>query len=166
MLVPAVARKGAPEGLRVVASNRRARHDYFIDETFEAGLVLTGSEIKSVRGGKVSLQQAYVQIDGREAWLVGAHIAGYSHAGYADHEPTRQRKLLLHRRQIDRLHVAVQHKGLTIVPLRLYLKDGWAKLEIGVARGKKHHDKRHSLRERESRRDMDRALARARKGDV
>jgi len=160
-----VAKKGIDEGLKVVASNRKARHDYFIESTMEAGLVLTGSEIKSIRGGKVSLQQAYVQISGREAWLVGAHIAGYSHAGYADHDPTQRRKLLLHRKQIEKLFMAVQQKGLTIVPLRLYLKNGWAKVEIGVARGKQQHDKRQTLREQESRRDMDRAIARARRGE-
>jgi SsrA-binding protein len=160
-----VAKKGIDEGLRVVANNRKARHDYFIESTLEAGLVLTGSEIKSIRAGKISLQQAYATIEGNEAWLVGAHVAGYSHAGYADHDPTQRRKLLLHRRQIEQLRVAVQQKGLTIVPLRLYLKDGWAKLELGVARGKKQHDKRQTLREQESRRDMDRAIARARRGD-
>lgn len=153
-------KKGAGEDRRVLASNRRARHDYFIDETVEAGLVLTGSEIKSARAGQVSLQEAYIDIDGREAWLVGARIAPYSHGGYDNHEPTRRRKLLLHRRQIAELYEQVRIKGVTVVPLQMYLRGGWAKLELGVARGKKQHDKRHAIREREQRREMDRATAR------
>jgi SsrA-binding protein len=145
---------------RTVATNRKARHDYHILETLEAGLVLTGSEIKSVRAGKVSLREAHAVVEGGEAWLVGAHIASYPMAGYADHEPTRRRKLLLHRRQIDQLAFDVQAKGHTLVPLRMYLKDGLAKLEIALARGKKHYDKRQAIRERDTERDMERELRR------
>jgi SsrA-binding protein len=144
---------------RTVATNRKARHEYHIVESLEAGLVLTGSEIKSVRAGKVSLQQAYAQIRSGEAWLVGAHIAEYEFAGYASHEPTRRRKLLLHAREIDRLESAMQRQGATVVPLRLYLKDGWAKVELGLAKGKTRSDKREAIKERDVQRDIDRELA-------
>ena len=145
---------------RTVASNRRARHEYYIEQTFEAGLVLTGSEIKSVRAGEVSLQQAYATIESDEIWLVGAHIAEYQQAGYAGHEPGRRRKLLLRRKQIAEIARDLHIKGYTLVPLRLYLKDGWAKLEIGLGKGKKHFDKRETIRERDVQRDMDREMAR------
>jgi SsrA-binding protein len=145
---------------RTIATNRKARHDYLIEESIEAGIVLSGSEIKSVRAGKVSLQQAYASVERGEAWLVGAHIAEYENAGYATHEPTRRRKLLLHGRQIAQIAFDIQRKGYTLVPLRLYLKDGWAKVEVGVARGKKLVDKRETLRERDMQRDVDRELAR------
>lgn len=156
---------GTKDGLKVIANNRKARHEYAIEDTMEAGLVLSGSEIKSIRAGQVSLQQAFVQIINGEAWLVGAHISGYAQASYADHDPTQRRKLLLHRRQLDKLWVAVRQKSYTIVPLRLLLRDGWAKLEIGVAKGKKQHDKRQALREADGKRAMDRAIAKARRGD-
>jgi SsrA-binding protein len=146
------------EGDKTVATNRRARFDYELLERFEAGIVLTGSEIKSVRAGKVSLQESFAEITGGEAWLVDAHIAGYSHAGYADHEPRRRRKLLLHRREIAGLGFEAQVKGFTLVPVRMYLHNGRAKLELALARGKKTHDKRQAIRERDTRRDMDRAL--------
>jgi SsrA-binding protein len=145
---------------KTVASNRKARHEFFIEETVEAGLVLTGTEIKSIRTGKVSLQQAYATIERGEAWLVGAHIAEYENAGYASHDPTRRRKLLLHRKQIANIAADLQLKGFTLVPMRLYLKNGLAKLELGIARGKKNYDKRQTLKERDSRREIDRALAR------
>lgn len=147
------------EGDRVIATNRKARHLYDILEEYEAGMVLTGSEIKSVRAGKVSLQEAFVAIDRREAWLVGCHIAPYPMAGYAVHEPDRRRKLLLHRRQIDSLGFEVQAKGVTLVPLSLYLKDGRAKLQIGLGRGRQQHDKRHAIRERDVKRQIERELA-------
>lgn len=143
---------------KTVATNRRARHDYHILATYEAGLVLTGSEIKSIRAGKVSLQEAYAVIENGEAWLVGAHIASYPLAGYADHLPTRRRKLLLHRREIRNLAHEVRAKGVTLVPLRLYLRDGRAKLELAVARGKKQYDKREAIRKREVERELERTL--------
>lgn len=149
---------------RTVATNRKARHEYHIEEIFEAGIVLTGSEIKSVRAGKVTLQQSYAQIHGGEAWLVGAHIAEYEHAGYATHDPTRRRKLLLHHKQLARLSADIQRQGATLVPLRMYLKDGWAKVELGLAKGKSHADKRESIKERDMKREVDRQLAERRRG--
>jgi SsrA-binding protein len=139
-----------------VALNRRARHDYAIDETIEAGLVLTGTEIKSIRAGRVNLAEAYARIERGEAWLIGAHIATYEQGNRNNHEPTRTRKLLLHRDQIAELVGRTQAKGQTLVPLRLYLRDGRAKLEIGVARGKKTHDKRRTIAERDMRRELER----------
>ncbi len=139
-----------------VALNRRARHDYAIDETIEAGLVLTGTEIKSIRAGRVNLAEAYARIERGEAWLIGAHIATYEQGNRNNHEPTRTRKLLLHRDQIAELVGRTQAKGQTLVPLRLYLRDGRAKLEIGVARGKKTHDKRRAIAERDMRRELER----------
>jgi SsrA-binding protein len=139
-----------------VALNRRARHDYTIDETVEAGLVLTGTEIKSIRAGRVNLAEAYARIERGEAWLIGAHIAPYEQGNRNNHEPTRTRKLLLHRDQIAELVGRTQAKGQTLVPLRLYIRDGRAKLELGVARGKKTHDKRRTIAERDMRRELER----------
>lgn len=153
-------RQAAPTGDRTIVSNRKARHEYHILETLEAGLVLTGSEIKSIRAGEVSLQEAYVAIEAGEAWLVGCHIAAYAQAGYAGHEPRRRRKLLLRRKQIAELAHAVRAKGVTLIPLRLYLKAGRAKLEIGLARGKQLYDKREAIRERETARQIARTAAR------
>jgi SsrA-binding protein len=141
---------------QTVALNRRARHDYAIDETIEAGMVLTGTEIKSIRAGRANLAEAYARIERGEAWLIGAHIAIYEQGNRNNHEPTRTRKLLLHRDQIAELIGRTQAKGFTLVPLRLYLRDGIAKLEIGVARGKKTHDKRRAIAERDMRRDLQR----------
>jgi SsrA-binding protein len=141
---------------QTVALNRRARHDYAIDETIEAGMVLTGTEIKSIRAGRANLAEAYARIERGEAWLIGAHIATYEQGNRNNHEPTRTRKLLLHRDQIAELIGRTQAKGFTLVPLRLYLRDGIAKLEIGVARGKKTHDKRRAIAERDMRRDLQR----------
>ena len=139
-----------------IAVNRRARHDYAIEETLEAGIVLTGTEIKSVREHKVNIAEAYVRIEHGEAWLVGAHIAEYAHGNRNNHAPNRTRKLLLHRGQISELLGLQSAKGLTVVPLKLYIRGGVAKLEIGVARGKKAHDKRRSIAERDMRRELDR----------
>jgi SsrA-binding protein len=139
-----------------VALNRRARHDYAIDQTIEAGLVLTGTEIKSIRAGRANLADAYARIERGEAWLIGAHIAPYEQGNRNNHEPTRTRKLLLHRDQISELIGRTQAKGFTLVPLRLYLRDGMAKLEIGIARGKKTHDKRRTIAERDAKRDLER----------
>jgi SsrA-binding protein len=148
---------------KVVATNRRARHDFEILEIFEAGLVLQGTEVKSLRAGHINFKDSYAAIQNAEAWLVGCHISPYGQGGYANHDPERRRKLLLHRREVNRLLGKTAERGLTIVPLRVYFKDGRAKLEIGLARGKRMHDKRTALRERETRREMDRELrARAR----
>ena len=146
-------------GEKVISSNRQARYEYSILESLEAGIALTGTEIKSVRAGKVNLRDAYARIDDGEVWLVGMHISPYEQAGtYFQHDPMRRRKLLLHRRQIARLQSDVGQKGLTLVPLRLYLKGGRAKIELGLAKGKKLYDKRDSMAERDSRRDVERAL--------
>lgn len=146
-----------PRGDRVVTQNRRAFHDYFIEDQLEAGIALTGSEIKSIRDGKITIGEAYVRVSGGELWLVGAQINPFTHGGYANHDPDRIRKLLVHGREIDQLQEATERKGLTIVPLRVRLKDGRAKVDIGVARGKKLYDKRQSEKERDARRDMQQA---------
>ncbi len=151
-------------GEQTVALNRRARHEYTIDETFEAGIVLTGTEIKSVRGGKVSLADAYARVEHGEAWLIGLHIAEFSHGNRNTHEPKRTRKLLLHRGEIDELLGRSKAKGLTVIPLRLYISErGLAKVELGLARGKQLHDKRRAIAERDARREVDRELAAARR---
>ncbi len=142
--------------VKVVSTNRKARFEYFVSDTYEAGLVLKGTEIKSIRQGKMSLQEAYVRTDGEEAWLVGSHIAPYEQASTAQHNPTRDRKLLLRQKEIHQLWNSVRIKGMTIVPLRVYLKAGRAKLEIGVARGKKQYDKRESIKERDIQRESSR----------
>ncbi|HEX3218909.1 MAG TPA: SsrA-binding protein SmpB [Candidatus Limnocylindria bacterium] len=141
---------------QTIALNRRARHDYAVEQTIEAGIVLTGTEIKSIRAGRVNLAEAYARIERGEAWLIGAHIAPYEQGNRNNHEPLRTRKLLLHRDQIAELVGRVQTKGYTLVPLRLYIKDGRAKLEIGIGRGKKTHDKRRSIAERDARRELER----------
>lgn len=145
-------------GNRVVTSNRRAFHDFHIIESVEAGLVLTGTEIKSIRDGKATIAEAYARIDNDELWLVGSNVAPYTHGNRSNHAPDRPRKLLVHRRELERLRTAVEQKGLTLVPLRLHLKQGRAKLDIGVARGKKLFDKRTTEADRQSRRDVERAL--------
>lgn len=145
-----------------IAVNRRARHEYAITETVEAGLVLTGTEIKSIRAHRANLAEAYARIEGGEAWLIGAHIAPYAEGNRWNHEPTRTRKLLLHRGQIAELVGLTKQKGLTIVPLRLYIRNGMAKVELGVARGKQAHDKRRSIAERDMRRELARETKQAR----
>lgn len=146
------------KGEKVVTRNRRAGHDYNLEEFYEAGLVLMGSEIKSIRAGHVSVQEAYVQEIQGELWVVNMHISEYKQAGQFGHDPLRPRKLLLHRREIDRIATDVQKKGYTIVPTRLYLSRGYAKLEIALARGKRQYDKRQAIRAREDKRRMRRAL--------
>jgi SsrA-binding protein len=141
---------------KTVAVNRRARHQYAIDETLEAGLALTGTEIKSIRAGRVNLAEAYARIERGEAWLIGAHIAPYEQGNRNNHEPTRTRKLLLHRDQIAELMGRTQAKGFTLVPLKLYIRNGMAKLELGIGRGKKAYDKRRAIAERDARRDLER----------
>lgn len=143
-------------GIKVIATNRKARHEYFLLDTYEAGLVLKGSEIKSIRGGQVSLAQAYVNLDGNEAWLVNAHIAPYDQASRNNHDPLRMRKLLLHKSEIRKLSDKVRQKGATVIPLRIYLKDGKAKIEIALAKGKKQYDKRAEIAKRDAKREMDR----------
>jgi SsrA-binding protein len=142
---------------KTVAVNRRARHEYAVEETLEAGIVLTGTEIKSIRAGRVNLAEAYARIERGEAWLIGAHIAPYEQGNRNNHEPTRTRKLLLHRDQISELVGRTQAKGFTLVPLKLYIRNGMAKLELGVGRGKKAYDKRRTIAERDVRRELERA---------
>ena len=144
-------------GDRTIATNRRARHEYHILETVEAGLVLRGTEVKSLRSGGVNFKDSYATIRNGEGWLLGCHINPYSHGTDANHDPERDRKLLLHRRELGRLAGKAAEKGLTLVPLRLYFKGGRVKVELGLARGKKLHDKRATIRERDERREMDQA---------
>ena len=147
-------------GPHTLAVNRRARYEFNIEDTFEAGLVLTGTEIKAARAGKVNLSQAFARVENGEAWLIGAHIAPWEGGNRANHEPRRDRKLLLHRRQIDELMGKVRSKGLTLVPLRMYINGrGRAKVEIALARGKQLHDKRRAIADRDARRQAERDLA-------
>ncbi|HUI27906.1 MAG TPA: SsrA-binding protein SmpB [Candidatus Kryptonia bacterium] len=150
------------DGEKIITINRRARHDYFIEESIEAGLVLSGSEVKSLRAGKANLKDSYARIERGEAWLANAHISEYNPAAQFGHEPTRKRKLLLHAKEIDRLTGKVKEKGLTLIPLRMYFRHGRAKVELGLGRGKKQYDKRESIKERESEREVDRAMRRRR----
>jgi SsrA-binding protein len=149
------------EEFKQIAVNRKARHDYDIRDTMEAGISLMGTEIKSIREGRVNLTDAYVQVKNREAWLMDMHVTPYSHGGYANHDPRRPRKLLLHRDEILKLAGQIAQKGLTVVPLRIYLKDGRAKVEIAVAKGRKDYDKRDAMATRDAQREVERAL----KGD-
>jgi SsrA-binding protein len=145
-------------GIKIVATNRKATHDFHLENRYEAGLVLTGTEIKSIRAGRVNLGDGYVQPRDGELWLLNVHIGPYEPSGRHGHEPLRPRKLLLHRREIDRLISRVQERGYTIVPLRLYLKRGLAKVEIALARGKRKYDKRQAIAKRDAQREIDRAL--------
>lgn len=171
---------GSPSGTRLLASravtqesrrdrqiaiNRRARHEYHIEETVEAGIALLGSEVKALREGKANLSDSYARVEHGEVWLQNAHISPYGPASQFGHEPTRARKLLLHRAEIERLQGKVKERGLTLVPLRLYFAKGRAKVELALAKGKKLHDKRDSIRAREMQRDIDRALTRHRERD-
>ncbi len=149
----------------MVASNRRARHDYDILETFECGIVLQGSEVKSLRDGKIALQDAYARVDDGEVWLFGVHVPPYAHAaGFGAHEPDRRRKLLLHRRQIDELVGRTQQQSLTLVPLSIYFKDGRAKVELALARGRRTYDKRHAIAARDAGREAAREARAAVRG--
>jgi SsrA-binding protein len=145
-------------GTKTVATNRKARHEYFILETYEAGIALQGSEIKSIRAGQISLSEAYIRIDGQQAWLEDAHIAPYAQANRFNHDPRRPRKLLLHAKEINKLWNEVRQKGVTIIPLSVYLKEGRAKVEIAIAKGKKLYDKRADMAERDAKRDIERSL--------
>jgi SsrA-binding protein len=153
------------QGRKLIAQNRKARHDYHIEDVIEAGLVLTGTEVKSLRAGRASLVDGYATISGGEAWLQGVHIPEYDQGTWTNHEPRRGRKLLLHRSEIARLIAKTRESGLTIVPLALYFKDGKAKVEIALARGKKTYDKRQALAEKQAKREADRAVARRGRGD-
>jgi SsrA-binding protein len=143
---------------KLIVDNRRARHDYHLSDRVEAGLALTGTEVKSLRNGQANLQRAYAEIRDGEAWLVGAHIAEYGHGNIQNHDPDRDRKLLLKRREIDSLAGKVRERGLTLIPTRLYFKNGRAKVELAVARGKEARDKRRDIAKRDAERDMERAL--------
>jgi SsrA-binding protein len=150
---------------QTIAANRRARHDYDILDTFDAGIVLTGTEIKSIRAGRVALREAYATIEGSEAWLHNMHISPYDPGARANPDPKRARKLLLHRREISRLIGRSIERGLTIVPLRVYLQRGYAKIELGLGRGRRQYDKRRAIAEREAQRDEERAFAERTRGE-
>ena len=151
------------KGRKLIAQNKKARHDYTILDTYECGLVLTGTEVKSLRQGRASLVDGFVQIDGHEAWLHNVHVPEYSQGTWTNHSARRKRKLLMHRAEIDKLESKSQETGHTIVPLVLYFKDGRAKVEIALAKGKKEYDKRQTLREKQDRRETDRAISAAKK---
>ncbi len=158
-----MATKKSPDGFKLVANNRKARHDYEFFETYEAGIALQGTEIKSIRqAGKVNIGQAFITVRNGEAWLINANIAEYEFGNRQNHEPTRQRKLLLNKREIDKIADRLQTKGTTCVPVRMYLKRGLAKLEIATARGKKQFDKRQDVAKRDAKRQIDRAVKEAR----
>ena len=152
----------AEQGRKVIARNRRARYDYRIEDTYEAGLVLTGTEVKSLRAGRASLTDGFAQISDGEVWLHNVHIPEYTQGTWTNHEPRRTRKLLLHRKEIEKLSARTAEQGLTLVPLSLYFKDGKAKVELGLGRGKRSYDKRQDLASRDAAREMDRALRRRR----
>lgn len=153
------------QGRKLVAQNRKARHDYHVEETFEAGLVLTGTEVKSLRAGRASLVDGFADVKDGEVWLHNVHIPEYTQGTWTNHEPRRTRKLLLKKDQIRRLVGKTNEQGLTLVPLALYFKDGYAKVEIGLARGKRSYDKRHALAEKQAKREAERALARRGRDD-
>jgi SsrA-binding protein len=152
------------QGRKVIAQNKKARHDYLIEDTYEAGLVLMGTEVKSLRQGRASLVDGFVDIDRHEAWLHGVHIPEYAQGTWTNHSARRKRKLLLNREEIDKIERRVNEKGLTVVPLSLYFKDGRAKVEIALAKGKKSWDKRHALAERQANRETEQAVGRRLKG--
>ena len=155
--------KRPPEGVKVVATHRRARFEYEIEDRIEAGLQLTGSEVKSLRDANVNLADAYAAVKGDELFLVNCRIGEYKQAAHFGHAPLRERRLLLHRGEIERLKGKIEQRGYTLIPLQLYFKDGWAKVELGLGRGRTHEDRRDAIAERESKREMDRALARGRR---
>lgn len=152
------------KGRSLIAQNRRARHDYSIDSTYEAGLVLTGTEVKSLRAGRATLTDGYATIDSGEVWLRGVHIPEYDQGTWTNHEPRRPRKVLMHREEIRRLSGKLKESGYTLIPLSMYFKDGYAKVELGLGRGRKAHDKRAAIAERESSREIQREAGRRTKG--
>lgn len=147
------------KGQKTIAVNRKARHEYFIEETYDAGIALAGTEVKSIRAGKVSLQDAFARVDNGEVWLHNMYIAPYEFGSRFNLEPKRPRKLLLHRHQIEKLRAVTEQKGLTLIPLRIYFERGYAKIELGVAKGKKLYDKREAIAERDARREEERGFA-------
>ena len=150
--------------IKILSDNRKAGHNYHLSDRIEAGLVLTGTEVKAAKTGKIQLQDAYAEVSGGEAWLLNAHISQYSHGNRENHEPVRKRKLLLHRDEIDKLQAKTREKGLTVIPTKLYLKGGRVKCELAVGRGKKLHDKRESEREREANAEARAAIGRRQRG--
>ncbi|WP_062438287.1 SsrA-binding protein SmpB [Herbidospora daliensis] len=148
-------------GRKVIAQNKRARHEYFIEDTYEAGLVLTGTEVKSLREGRANLTDGFAAVENDEAWLYNVHIPEYTQGTWTNHSAKRKRKMLLHRKEIGKIYATLREKGLTLIPLALYFKDGRAKIEVGIARGKKDYDKRQTLREKQDNRDMSRAMSSA-----
>ena len=150
---------GMSEGIKIITNNRKARHDFHIDNRLEAGIVLTGSEVKSLRVGRVNMSEAFVRIQDGEAYLLNCHISPYDQGGYANHDPLRRRKLLMHRRELMKWQKAVEQKGFTIVPLRMYFRNSYAKVEVGLARGKKLYDKRADIAEQESKRRVQRIMS-------
>ncbi len=153
------------KGEKLIASNKKARHDYLIEETVEAGIVLTGTEVKSLRAGRASLVDAYAIIDRGEAWLEGVHIPEYTAGTWTNHSPRRKRKLLLHKKEIDRLGGSITRGGYTLVPLKMYFADGRAKVELALAKGKREYDKRQALREKQDKREAERAMKQKNRGD-
>jgi SsrA-binding protein len=151
-------------GKKLIAQNKSARHDYFIEDVYEAGLVLTGTEVKSLRAGRASLVDGFAMINNGELWLSGVHIPEYNEGSWTNHQPRRDRKLLMHAREINKLASVLKQGGLTVVPLSLYFKDGKAKVEIALAKGKKAHDKRHALMEKQANREVTRELSRRTSG--
>jgi len=153
-----------PDGTKRIATNKKARHQYMVLEAFEAGVALQGTEVKALRDGKVSLAESYARIIDGELMLIGCHIDPYKAGGYTNHDPVRPRKLLMHKREIRRIKSKLDEKGLTLVPLSMYFKRGLAKVELGLVRGKKFHDKRETLKKRDAQRSMDRAMSAHRRG--
>ncbi len=144
------------ENIKIITSNKKAFHDYHINETVEAGMVLTGTEVKSLRAGRCNLKDSYAKVINDELWLIGMHISAYENEGYVTHDPEARRKLLLHRSEIMRLHRKVMEKGITLIPLKVYFKNGWAKVELGLASGKRQYDKRQDIAQRDQQREMKR----------
>lgn len=157
--------EGAKPGIKIIAENRKARAEFFIEESYEAGLVLTGTEVKSLREGRANLKEAFGEVRDGEAWLVDCHISPYAQGNISNHEPTRPRKLLLHKEEIKRLLGRTQEKGFTLVPLKMYFLKGKAKVEMGLGKGKKLHDRREELKARAAGRDVERALRERNKGE-
>ncbi len=154
----------SPKDRKVIAANRKARHDYFIDATYEAGMVLTGTEVKSLRAGRATIVDGYATVSDGEVWLYGVHIPEYDYGSWTNHEPRRARKLLLHRAEINKLIGKTKQSGATLIPLALYFSDGYAKVELALARGRRAVDKRHAIAEREAKREAERAIGRRAKG--
>lgn len=154
-----------PLGTKLIAQNRKAYHDYFIEETLEAGVILTGTEVKSLRDGRANLRDSYATFDDGELYLIGAHISPYEQGNLFNHDPVRRRKLLLHAKELHKLHAKVREAGYALIPTKLYFKDGRVKVEIGVGRGKKLYDKRETIAKRDADREMERALRQRQRGD-